>query len=240
MREIKAVSGRIALFFVLTLAAVTASVSGQSTIFNIPSTDVMGEKRFYIEGDFIAHLDKWNKGGFQTFGYRTVYGVNRKFEVGANFFYTRNGKTSPKEFQPNAKLRIFAKEKYGLASTAGVQVFVPLNRSAGKRTFAVLYTNLSKTIKQTRGTRITGGFYRIVGATRDFGTRNGAIVGIEQPVKGKLNFTADWYSGKNRFGYAAAGFSYSFKKRQILMMGYNFGNTGRANNSFFTFYGFTY
>ncbi len=104
----------------------------------------------------------------------------------------------------------------------------------------MVYSNAGKVIKQTRQTRITGGIYTVVGAQRGFGSKTGAIVGIEQPVVGKLIFTADWYSGKNRFGYSTAGFSYSFAKRQFFQVGYNFGNSGCGNNAFSAFYGFTY
>lgn len=228
------------VFICLSIACSCLTTSAQSTIFNIPSTDVMGEKRFYIEADFIAHFDKWSKGGFQTYGYRTVYGVRRKLEVGVNFFYTRNGSVSLKELQPNLKYKVLDKEKYGLAVATGVQFFVPLNRSAGNRTFGMFYSNASKTFKRTGQTRLTGGFYKIFGANRNFGTKNGALLGIEQPIFGKLAFTGDWYSGKNRFGYSTAGLSYSFAKRQFFQVGYNFGNTGRGNNTFSAFYGLTY
>ncbi len=239
MPEIKSVLLRC-VFLCLLIFTASFAIEAQSTIFNIPSTDVMGEKRFYVEADFIAHFDKWRKGGFQSFGYRTVYGVRKKLEVGVNFFYTRNGSTSPKELQPNFKYKVFEKEKYGVAVSAGGQFFVPLNKSAGNRTFGMFYTNASKVIKKTGETRVTGGFYTVVGAAKGFGTKNGAIVGIEQPIIGKLSFTGDWYSGKNRFGYSTAGFSYSFAKRQFFQVGYNFGNSGRANNAFSAFYGFTY
>ena len=239
MPEVKSVLFRC-VFLSLLLIAANSAIQAQSTIFNIPSTDVMGEKRFYVEADFIAHFDKWDKGGFQSYGYRTVYGVRRKLEVGINFFYTRNGFNSPKEFQPNFKYKVYEKEKYGVAVSTGAQFFVPLNKSAGNRAFGLFYSNASKIIKRTGETRLTGGFYTIVGAERDFGTKNGAIVGIEQPIKGKLNFTADWYSGKNRLGYSTAGLTYSFTKRQFLQAGYNFGNSGRGNNALSVFYGFTY
>jgi len=239
MPEFKSVL-RLCAFLCFCVLTASFAAQAQSTIFNIPSTDVMGESRFYVEADFIAHFDKWSKGGFQSYGYRTVYGVRKKLEVGVNFFYTRNGSTSPKELQPNFKYKIYDKEKYGVAVSAGAQFFVPLNKSAGNRLISMFYSNASKVIKQTGETRVTGGFYTIAGANRDFGTKNGALVGVEQPIKGKLAFTADWYSGKNRLGYSAAGFSYSFTKRQFFQVGYNFGNSGRANNAFSAFYGFTY
>jgi hypothetical protein len=239
MPEIKSVSRRCVFLCLLVFTASLAAIA-QSTIFNIPSTDVMGENRFYVEADFIAHFDKWSKGGFQGYGYRAIYGVRKKLEVGVNFFFTRNGSTSPKELQPNFKYKVYDKEKYGIATSAGGQFFVPLNRSAGNRAFGMFYSNASKVIKKTGETRVTGGFYTVVGTRRDLGTKNGAIVGIEQPLKGKLIFTADWYSGKNRFGYSSAGLSYSFAKRQFFQVGYNFGNAGRANNALSDFYGFTY
>ena len=218
----------------------TTVISAQSTIFNIPSTDVLPETKFYVEADFISHFDRYKNGGFQTYGYRTVYGVKRKLEVGVNFFYTRNGVNAPMEIQPNFKYKVFQKEKYGLAVTTGALFFVPLTKSAGRRTFGMVYTNASKVVKQARGLRVTGGFYQVVGAEKDFGTKTGVIIGIEQPIKGKLNFVADWYSGKNRFGYSAAGLSYTIRKNHFLMVGYNFGNSGRGNNALSAFYGFTY
>jgi hypothetical protein len=228
------------IFLSLLIFAAFSGVSAQSTIFNIPSTDVLEEKRFFIEADFIAHFDKWEKGGFQSYGYRTVYGVRKNLEVGVNFFYTRNGSTSPKELQPNIKYKIYEKEKYGLAVSIGAQFYVPLNKSAGKRPFGMFYSNFSKIVRQTGETRVTGGFYTVFGAERDFGAKTGALLGVEQPIKGKLSFTADWSSGTNRFGYATAGLLYSFTKRQFFQVGYNFGNSGRGNNALSAFYGFTY
>jgi hypothetical protein len=239
MRELKTFLSRCLLLWLFIVAA-SLMVAAQSTIFNIPSTDVLDEKRLYVEGDLIAHFDKWEKGGFQTYGYRMVYGLRPELEVGVNFFYTRNGNTAPKELQLNAKYKVFSREKWGFAVSSGAQIFVPLNRSAGRRAFGMFYSNASKIVKRTRETRLTGGFFTVFGAERGFGTKNGALIGVEQPLTEKLTFTADWYSGKNRFGYAAAGFAYSFAKRHYIQVGYNWGNAGRGNNSLTALYGFTF
>lgn len=227
--------------FVCVLALGVFAVQAQSTIFNIPSTDVLPEGRFLLEVDFIGKFDRYSNGGFQTYGYRTVYGLKRKIEVGANFFYTRGGEgASPKEFQPNVKWQAYNSEKRGIAVSTGAQVFVPLNKSAGRRTYAMLYANASKTVEKTKGTRLTGGFYQIVGAERDFGSKKGAILAVEQPLFKRVSFVADWYSGNNRFGYSAAGLNLVLTKRQFLMLGYNFGNFGAGNNAFSAFYGYTF
>ncbi|CAN5580039.1 hypothetical protein BH10ACI1_BH10ACI1_30050 [soil metagenome] len=228
------------IIFILLIVTLSCVVSAQTTIFNIPSTDTLPEGRFYVEADAIVKFAKFEKGGFQTYGYRTVYGVRRNLEVGANFFYTRNGQTSPKEFQPNIKFQAYQNEKYGVALSTGAIAFVPLDKSAGTRTYAMVYTNGSKTIKSINGMRVTGGYYAVVGAERDFGTKRGLILGVEQPIRRKLSFIADWYSGNNRLGYSAAGFNYAVTKNQFLTLGYNFGNFGAGNNAFSAFYGFTF
>lgn len=193
------------------------TISAQTTIYNVPSTDVLPEKLFYVEADFIGHFDAYRKGGFQSYGYRTVYGVRRNLEVGANFFYTRTGSTSPKEFQPNIKWKFYANEKYGVAVATGAIFFVPLDKQAGSRTFGSFYTTASKTIEKANGLRLTGGAYKVIGAERDFGTKGGAIIGVEQPIKQRLSMLVDWYSGKNRFGYSAAGFGYGITKNNLSL-----------------------
>ncbi len=104
----------------------------------------------------------------------------------------------------------------------------------------MFFSNASKVIKKTGETRLADGFYKVFGVEKSFSTKTDEIIGIEHPIKGKLSFMADWCSGKKRFGYSTAGLSYSFAKRQFFQFGYNFGNSGRANNAFSAFYGFTY
>jgi hypothetical protein len=232
---------RVFLLTALLFVAGALTVSAQSVIFNAPSTDIQAEKTFFLELDFIARFDAYRNGGFQSYGYRTVYGVRKKLEVGVNFFYTRNGSTSPKEFSGNVKYKVYEKEKYGFAAATGSQLYIPLNRAAGKRAYTMLYANASKIIPRVRGLRLTGGAYTVLGEKREtFGTKTGAMIGIEQPIFKRLTFTGDWFSGENRFGYAAVGLSYSVTKKQFVQAGYNFGNVGRRNNFFSAFYGLTF
>jgi hypothetical protein len=70
--------------------------------------------------------------------------------------------------------------------------------------------------------------------------KGGAIVGYEQPLASKVAFVADWFSGKNGFGYVTPGFSFSLPKNQLINVGYSFGNSGRKNNALFVYYGVTF
>ncbi|MBX7170105.1 MAG: hypothetical protein K1X72_04045 [Pyrinomonadaceae bacterium] len=231
---------RICLVSFLFLMICSFQGLAQTTVFNAPSTDVVAKRQVYLEADFTAHFDKLSNGGFQNYGYKTVYGLTRKIEIGTNFYFNRSGEPSYKEFQANAKWQVYQNEKRGFAVASGTQVYVPLRDKSGQKPVTMVYSNASKIMPKTNGLRLTGGYYTMVGAKSDFGTRHGAIVAVEQPIFSRLNFIADWYSGKNRFGNSFGGFSLSVTKKQTLFAGYNFGNFGRANNSFGFAYGVNY
>jgi hypothetical protein len=87
---------------------------------------------------------------------------------------------------------------------------------------------------------LTGGAYQLIGAKADAGSKRGFLLGVEQPVHKHVTFVADWNTGKNRFGYAAAGFGLTLTKRSYLWSAYYFGNEGRANNSLGIYYGYSF
>lgn len=119
LRMISTVSFVVAAFY---------GVSAQSTVFNIPSTDVQTKKHLYVEADFTAHPSPFKSGGYQTYGPRIIYGVNRRVEVGFNAFYTRTSPSEPVEVQPNFKVQLYQNESHGTAVAAGAIVFVPLTQ----------------------------------------------------------------------------------------------------------------
>lgn len=221
-------------------SCVVGTATAQMTIFNVPTTDTLPRASFFVEADLIVKPGKYEDGGFQTYGFRTVYGVDSKTEVGANFFYTRDGGDRVGELQLNAKRNLYTNEDRGVAVSAGVLAGIPLRDRRGAKPYAMIYSNVSKKLEPINGLRVTGGVYHVVGGGDDFGTRTGALVGVEQPIYKRLSFVADWYSGKNRFGYSAAGLNLNISNRQFVMAGYNFGNSGRGNNAFSAFWGYTF
>ncbi len=60
----------------------------QSTLVTIPSTDVVSERKVYLEFDYISHYASHHNGGFQTYEPRAVVGVGHNVEVGFNVVYT--------------------------------------------------------------------------------------------------------------------------------------------------------
>lgn len=239
MLKSKAIRWAFSAFCVLIFAS--SIVKAQSTLFNIPSTDVVTTKRVYVEFDFISHLEYHQKGGFQAYVPRVVVGVAKNLEAGANVaFLDAVSPDQPAEFQPNVKYQFYKNEEYGVAAAAGGILYTPIANRTAIDTFGLIYTTVSKKFKGDHGPRLTSGAYGLVGRANGNGSEGGAIVGYEQPLLRRVTFVADWLTGKNRFGYVTPGISITVTKSSALYAGYSIGNTGRKNNALFVYYGITF
>ena len=239
MLKSKAIGGALGVLCAMMLTS--NYVKAQSTLFNIPSTDVVAKKKTYVEFDFVSHLESHSKGGFQVYVPRVVYGLANHIEVGTNVAFADTlAPDQPVELQPNIKCQFYSNEKNGLAAAAGGILYTPIAHRAGIDTFGLLYTTVSKKWRGNYGPRVTGGGYGLVGRANGNGSEGGAIVGYEQPLHPKVNFVADWFSGKNRFGYVTPGLSFVVTKTSAFYAGYSIGNIGRKNNALFLYYGITF
>ena len=96
----------------LSLLVLVFCLSGQraatqSTLMNVPSTSVVAAKKVYVEFDFLTNYAWQREGSFQNYIPRTVIGLGRHVEVGANVSYTHvSGESLPIEVQPNIKWQI--------------------------------------------------------------------------------------------------------------------------------------
>lgn len=212
----------------------------QSTIFNIPSTDVVAKQKTYFEFDFIGHLEHFDKGGFHSFVPRLVYGLSKGVEVGLNVSVTHSAAPTTVYAQPNLKWQFYANETTGVALTGGAIAYLPLKDRKVNDTFGLFYGNASKKFKGSYGPRLTVGGYGLGGLDIAGVDKGGAMVGYEQPLAKKVSFVADWLSGRNGFGYVTPGFSFSLPKNSLLNVGYSIGNYGRKNNGLFVYYGVTF
>ena len=229
----------------IALLAITLSSSrqtnAQSTLFNIPSTDVQAKKKVYLEFDFISHLESHEDGGFRSYAPRVVVGLGNNFEAGVNVSFTDAlAPDQPVEIQPNVKYQFYNDEDNGVAAAVGGILYAPIARRAGTDTFGLIYTTVSKKVSGAYGPRLTGGGYGLVGRANGNGSEGGAIVGYEQPLHSKVSFVADWLSGKNRFGYVTPGFAITTSSRSQLYVGYSIGNQGRKNNALFIYHNITF
>ena len=216
-------------------------VVAQSTIFNIPSTDVVPKKKVYLEFDFLSHLKSHDDGGFQVYVPRAVIGIGNQVEVGVNVSFLDSATPDqPIYVSPNVKWQFYNDEGAGIAVAAGGLLYTPVANRSGADTYGFIYSVVSKKVKSEYGPRLTGGAYGLPGLRDGLGTQGGAIVGYEQPLTKKATFVVDWFSGKNAFGYVTPGFSFAMPKSSLLNVGYSIGNQGRGNNALFIYYGITF
>jgi hypothetical protein len=218
----------------------------QSTLFNIPTTDTVAKGKVYLEFDYLPQIPKPAGADRQyTINPRIVAGPGGDIEFGSNFAVFRTPPTTTTLFQPNIKWKFAKDDNKGLAAAVGVILYTPLNHANTTDTFSLLYGSFSKRVKRANyGPRFTAGPYGVVGGGRTFaGPKAGALVGYEQPLHSKITFVADWFSGKNFFGYFTPGVSITFPANGVFNAGYSIGNDsyhGNDNRFLFLYYGVTF
>lgn len=227
----------VLLMFALLSAQQTPA---QTTLVNVPSTDVVAEKKVYVEFDFITDYAWKREGSFRTYVPRAVVGVAPNLEAGVNVAFTDGAGLQPIEVQPNIKWRFYQNEEHGVAGSLGCILYLPVTHRRGTDTFGMCYSVLSKKFSGTHGPRLTGGGYALINRRDGEGPKGGGIVGYEQPLTRKATFVVDWFSGQNRFGYVTPGFSFATTSKSTLFTGYSIANHGSGGNALFAFYGLTF
>lgn len=215
-------------------------MSAQSTVFNIPSSDVLSRGEGYFEANFTAHLSSYESGGYQLYGPRIVYGLGKRTEIGLNAFYTHSGTAEPIELQPNFKWKFFEDQDRGLGAATGVMFFIPVTERSSSTSSAQVYAVISKNLKGDDGPRFTGGAYVLIGSVEEGTTKQGVLLGYEQPLEKKFVLQVDWSSGNNDIGYVSAGAGINLTASSVLYVGYSVGNQGRGNNYVGVFYGISF
>jgi hypothetical protein len=226
--------------FLLVLFAGVSEVTAQSTIFNIPSSDVQSPGKVYLEADFITHFASYKDGGYQTYEPRVVVGLPKNTEVGVNIAYTRASPGEPVEVEPNFKWQFYSNEKRGLAFAVGGVLTVPVTRRNENVTTGMVYMVGSKSFSGTHGPRLTFGGYQFIGRFEEGTDKTGVLLGYEQPLTKRFSFVTDWVSGNNDLGYVTAGTGITLSPKQNIYAGYSFGNQGRGNNSLGVYYGYNF
>jgi hypothetical protein len=167
-------------------------VNAQSTLFNIPSTDVAAKQKTYVEFDFISHFESHSDGGFQGYVPRVVFGGREAYRDRDECCLSRypGPRSADRKFQPNIKYQFYSNEKNGVAAAAGAMpTYTPHCVTGPGPIPSGCFTAASaKSGTATMGRGVTGGGYGLVGRADGTGTKGGAIAGYEQPIhpKGEL------------------------------------------------------
>lgn len=246
-RKVEQVRNFKSLFGLLIVFALAGQHAfAQSTLFNIPSTDAVAVKKLYAEFDFFVQMPA-TEGASRLYVYapRAVVGVGRGVEAGVNVAFFHTSGFTQSYIQPNVKWRFAADDDKGLAASAGTILYTPGNNRDALDTFGLVYGNFSKKVKSGNyGPRFTVGPYAVYsGESTWSGPKGGVIAGYEQPIHSKVTIVADWFSGKNFYGYFTPGVSFTLPHSSLFNIGYSIGNDsydGNNNRLLFMYYGITF
>lgn len=219
-------SGRLrsAVLIAIIGASPTAVAQAQQTIFNVPSADVLGRGKLYLEQDI---LGRPGEPRFALFTGRGVVGLGSRFEAGLNI----GGFTAPGRSTPTATLAVKWQpyQEGPFAVTAGAHGLFFL-RGAEDGTPG-LHGYVHASCRLPTQTRLTAGGWSASSGYAATHPVHGALFGLEQPAGPHLAVTADRYSGKSSIGYTTFGLEPSFGP-WTLYAGYSLKNGNSKGNAF--------
>lgn len=225
------------IFFIsvfLTICVFSFTANAQQTIFNVPTTDVLGYGKVYVEFDAAFKLDRTVQfGRFSSFVPRVVVGVGGNVEVGLNVTGNIQPGDDSTTLVPTVKWKFYENKKKDTALIAGTNFYIPVrNRSydAG----AYTYLAVSKTINKTRLT--AGGYVATKNVFAAKAVRAGGQFGVEQTINSKFSLAADWITGRHSAGYFTPGVIYKPHPKVTTYFSYSIGNDQAVKgNHFFLF-----
>src|SRR6478609_2203875 len=120
---------RCGLFFAcLCLFGKIDAVFAQSTIFNVPTTDIVAKGKVYFEFDFQPQLpEPSGSSRIVIYDPRLVVGLAPNVEAGINVASFHQPDTTEVLLQPNLKWRFFNNDSDGIAAAAGGILYSPAN-----------------------------------------------------------------------------------------------------------------
>ena len=225
----------IATVILMLLYGLLSFVHGQQTVFNVPTTDVLDKGKVYFELDISAKpnnstaLDK-----FSSFVPRVVLGAGGRVEVGLNILGNVQPGPDSTTLAPAMKWKVYDGNDNGWAIAIGDNLYFPVrNKSYNAGTYA--YTIVQKTFNKS--TRLGfGGYFFSKNVVAPNANRAGWQFTFEQPVTRKLNFNADWFTGKHANGYFTTGAAYKLANKLTGVAAYSIGNANASKGSHFFYF----
>ncbi len=219
----------------IALCGCLITTRAQQTVFNVPTTDVLDKGKVYFELDISAKpndSDALNR--FSSFVPRLVVGAGGKVEVGLSVLGNIQPGRDATTLVPTIKWKFYQGKGSGWAIVAGAHLHVPVrNKAYSVGTYD--YVQTSKTFKA--GTRLGFGSYfysrNVVAANAN---RAGGQFTFEQPLTKKVNFNADWFTGKHANGYLTTGAAYKLTNKLTGMAAYSIGNANASQGNHFFYF----
>jgi hypothetical protein len=231
------------MILLAVLGASATAANAQQTIFNVPSADVLGRGKVYLETDQYIRTWEPHDEDAAFFLLRGVGGVGSNVEVGLNSGPFDYLDSSTPFIDAAVKWRPVM-EKFGNGDQgafgffAGNNLGVQVHGEDSGQVHDYAYAAGFVTLPQSK-TRFSAGPYYVTDNFFGPEARFGAQVTVEQPIAkvSGLVLAADWFSGTA--GYATPGIIWTIE-RFVLYAGYGLANDGRDNDLLTLEFGFTF
>jgi len=219
---------------VLALCAVRTACA-QQTVFDVPSSDVLGKGKVYGELDGTARPVN----PMYTFTPRIVIGVGHDIEAGMNFIGLSEPATGENIVSPTVKWRLRNGEESGWSFYVGDDLFFPV-RKGPYDVGNYFYACFAK--KWKSGTRVSFGGYDFTKHVVAAANRAGGQFTFEQPLGKRLTLAAEWYTGNQASGYVNSGAIVKLTGKLTLYAAYQVGNAGvtQGNHQFLWEFGYNF
>jgi hypothetical protein len=219
----------------MLLCGAGLTARAQQTVFNVPTTDVLDRGKVYAELDVSAKPnDQEALSRFSSFVPRVVVGAGHNVEVGLNVLGNVQPGPDTTTLVPTVKWRFYRNEDNGWAMVAGAHLHVPVRNRAYH---AGNYTYLMAQKSFKSGTRVgAGGYFFSKDVVAANANRAGGQFTFEQPVTKKLNWNADWFTGKHAAGYFTTGAAYKLTETLTGVAAYSIGNQNASKGNHFLYF----
>ncbi len=206
-------------------------LTGQQTIFNVPTADILQRGKLYFETDWL-----WRpiEPRFSSGEIRAVYGTGNNVEVGVNLGGFAPHGQSAVATVPNVKWQ--PRHSDSISLTTGLLALFRVGGSGDKTPAVLSYAHAA--MRLPIGTRLTAGGWVASRHYAGSGVEKGGLFAVEQPISSNVAIAADWYTGGSGLGYATPGLIIT-QGRWILYASYTFKNGDSRSSGLLLEMGFT-
>ncbi len=209
----------------------SVAMSGQQTVFNVPTADILDRGNLYLETDWF-----WRpiEPRFSSGEIRAVYGAGNNVEVGMNLGGFAPRGRSAIVTVPSVKWQPHRSDSISL--TTGMLALFRIG-GQGDNTPAVLgYTHAA--MRLPIGMRMTAGGWLATSHYAGSGVEKGGLFALEQQIVSNLALAADWYTGGSGLGYVTPGLIIT-EGQWVLYASYTFKNGNAKSGGLLLEMGFT-